>query len=50
MLIALECAESIAYRHGHLSNAIEQDHQQPKEGEPCDLLPVIGADRVHMGA
>lgn len=39
-----------AYRHGHFSNAIEQDDQQPEEGEAGDLLSIIGADRMHMGA
>ena len=39
-----------AYRHGHLSNAIEQNDQQAKEGESRNLLPIVWADRVHMGA
>ena len=38
------------YRHGHFSNAIDHDDQQPKEGETCNLLAVIGADMMHVGA
>ena len=38
------------YRHGHLSNSIHHEHQQAEEGEAGNLLGVIGADGVHVGA
>ena len=38
----------LTHRHGHLSNAIEQNDQQAKEGEPGNLLPVVWADRMYM--
>ena len=39
-----------AHRHGHLSNAIEQDDQQAEEGEAHNLLAIVGADGVDVGS
>ena len=39
-----------AHRHRHLSNAIEQDDQQAEEGEASNLLAIVGADGVDVGA
>ena len=38
------------HRHGQLSNAIEQHDKGCKEAEACNLLAVIGADGVDVGA
>ena len=40
----------LTYRHSHLCNAIDHDHQLTKKGEASDFLPIIWADGVHMGA
>ena len=39
-----------AHRHGKLSNAIEEHDQGGKEAEACNLLAVIGGDRVDVGS
>ena len=40
----------MAHRHGQLSNAVEQHDKGCKEAEACNLLAVIGADGVDVGA
>ena len=48
-LLLIRSVAQETHCHGHLSNAIDHDDQQAKEGEAGNLLAVIGADWVHMG-